>query len=205
MILFLEILAFVLTALCIYHSLTSRGREFTLLFFITGFVLGIARENVVSLFTDLYSYNPAAFTFWIGSAPLLLGVFWSYTIYFSLSLSEELVEGSLLEGRKTAAVIILSMIFMAAYACLNEAFASLYIMVLWKFVPDIALWGGTPILVPFGYAGMALIFLLFLQGGTRLRVSTRGKLLLMILSVAVMIPLHLLWIGLFRLALKIVL
>jgi hypothetical protein len=116
MILFLEILAFSLTALCIYHSLKYKGKEFTLLFFITGFVLGIARENIVSQLTDLYSYNPSAFTLWIGSAPLLLGVFWSYTIYLSLSLSEYLFNGSLIEGKRISAVILSTMAFMAAYA-----------------------------------------------------------------------------------------
>jgi len=60
-------------------------------------------------------------------------------------------------------------------------------------------------LLPFGYAVMALIFLLFLPGGIRLRVSTKGKLLLMTLSIAAMIPLDLLRIGFFRFILKIVL
>ena len=205
MILFLEIFTFSLTALCIYHSLKYRGREFTILFFITGFALGITRENVVSLLTDLYSYNPAAFIFWIGSAPLLLGVFWSYTIYFSLSLSEYIFEGSIIKGKKTTPVILTTMVFMAAYACLNEAFASLYQMVIWKFVPDTALWGGTPVLVPFGYAGMSLIFLLFLLIVARRRFSIYVKLLIMIASVALMVPLHLAWIGIVRFFLKMLL
>ena len=114
-----------------------------------------------------------------------------------------MVMGSLIDGRKTAAIIIVSMLFMAAYACLNEAFASLYRMVLWKFVPDIALWGGTPILVPFGYAGMSLLFLLSLHTVARRKLSTKIKLLLMILAVAVMIPLHLVWIGLIRVVVKV--
>jgi hypothetical protein len=203
MILFLEILAFSLTALCVYHSLKYRGKEFTLLFFITGFVLGIVRENIVSQITDLYSYNPSAFTLWIGSAPLLLGVFWSYTIYFSLSLSEYLFDGSLIEGKRISAVILSTMAFMAAYACLNESFASIYRMVIWRFVPDISLWGGTPLLVPFGYAGMALIFLLFIWIISRSALSTSLKLPLMIASVILMVPLHLAWIGIVRLMLKI--
>jgi hypothetical protein len=41
MVLFLEITAFILTGLCVVHSVTCRGREFTVLFFLGGFLLVI--------------------------------------------------------------------------------------------------------------------------------------------------------------------
>lgn len=195
MTLFFELVAFALTGLCVYHSLKLRGKEFTALFFIPGFLLGILRENIVSSFTNLYSYNSSAFTFWIGSAPLLLGVFWSYTIYFSLSLSEDIARWSLTRGERVEEVLLLAAVFMAAYSCLNEDFASLYSMVLWKFVPRVALWGGTPLVVPFGYAGMALIFLSFLKAYAKRGSSLVVKLTLMSASVFIMIVLHLLLIG----------
>lgn len=198
----LEILTFVLTAVLIYHSLVVRGREFTLLFFITGFVLGILRENVVARITDLYSYSPVAFVLWIGAAPAILGVFWSFTIYISMSLSERLVRGDFLEGRRLVPIILLAMVFMGAYACFNEAMASTFPMVLWKFDPEIAIWGNTPVMVIFGYGGLSAIMLIFIYFIYRRGWKTWIKVMAGVLSTLVMIPLHLGWIALINFIIK---
>jgi hypothetical protein len=73
-------------------------------------------------------------------------------------------------------------------------------MVLWKFKPALAIWVGTPAMVLWGYAGMALIFMLALLFIYRLHIKTIWRVLIFCSSVIVMIPLHLLWIALFRLA-----
>ena len=198
----LELIALALTGLLIWHSAVTRGAAFTWMFFFGGAVLGLLRENVVAQVAalNLYSYNPATFHLWVGAAPLILMVFWSYTIYLALTFSEVILAGNLVGGRRRVRVIILAMVFMASYACLNEAFASMYPMVLWKFKPTLTIWGGTPAMVLWGYAGMALIFLLMLLLIYRLRIKTIWKVLIFCASVVVMIPLHLLWIALFRLA-----
>jgi hypothetical protein len=172
------------------------------MFFLGGAFLGLVRENVVAQVAalNLYSYNPATFHLWAGAAPLILMVFWSYTIYLALTFSEFIVEGDLIGGRRRVRVILLAMVFMASYACLNEAFASIYPMVLWKFKPALSIWGGTPALVLWGYAGMALIFLLTLLLIYKLRIRTVYRVMIFCASVIVMIPLHLLWIAVFRLA-----
>ena len=149
---------------------------------------------------NLYSYNPAAFHLWVGAAPLILMVFWSYTIYLALTFSEVIVAGNLISGKRRVWAILIAMVFMASYACLNEAFASMYPMVLWKFKPALTAWGGTPAMVPWGYAGMALIFLLTLLLIYKLRVRAIYRVMIFCASVIVMIPLHLLWIAIFRLA-----
>lgn len=198
MILTFEIITFVLTGVLIYHSLKVRGRVFTLLFFVTGAVLGVLRENIVARLTNLYAYNPDVFTLWIGAAPAILMVFWSFSVYISLTLSERLVHGDFLKGERPIPVILLSMVFIGAYAAGNEAMASVYPMVLWKFTPDIAVWGGAPLMVVFGYAGLGAIMLVgvsIIQGR-----GWKGwvKVLAGVLSTVVMIGLHLAWIALVR-------
>ncbi len=196
MVFFFVIVVLVLTAALIYHSARVRGRSFTLLFFITGAVLGIARENVVAQLTDLYSYNPSVFTLWIGAAPIVLSVFWPFTIYISMSLSESMLRADFLKGKRVVLTILLSMVFMGAIACVNEAMASTFPMVLWKFDPEVAIWGGTPIMVVFGYAGLCAIMLLGVYLIETRKWRTWVKVVVGVLSVAVMIPLHLAWIAL---------
>ena len=198
----LELIALMLSGLLIWHSARTRGAAFTCVFFIGGAFLGLVRENVVAQVAalNLYSYSPAAFHLWVGEAPLILMVFWSYTIYLALTFSEVIAGGNLISGQRRIWIILLSMLFMASYACLNEAFASMYPMVLWKFKPALTVWGGTPAMVLWGYAGMALIFLLALLLVYKLRIRSVYRVMLFCASVIVMIPLHLLWIAIFRLA-----
>jgi hypothetical protein len=198
MILTFEIITFVLAGVLVCHSLRVRGTPFTLLFFITGAVLGLLRENVVARLTGLYAYNPDVFTLWIGAAPAILVVFWSVSIYISMTLSERLFHGDFLTGKRTTPIILLSMAFMGAYAASNEAMASVYPMVLWKFVPDVTIWGGAPLMVVFGYAGLAAIMLVGVYVIQSRRWRGWVKVLVGALSTLVMIPLHLAWIALVR-------
>lgn len=198
----LELIALALSALLIWHSARTRGAAFTWMFFLGGAFLGLIRENVASRVAalDLYSYSPAAFHLWAGAAPLILLVFWSYAIYLALTFSEVIAGGDLVAGRRRVWVILLSMVFMAAYACLNEAFASMFPMVIWKFKPALVIWGQTPAMVLWGYAGMALIFLTALLLVYKLRIATVWRVVIFCSSVIIMIPVHLLWIAAFRLA-----
>ena len=198
----LEIIALALTGLLIWHSASTRGAAFTWMFFLSGAFLGVIRENVIAQVAalNLYSYNPATFHLWAGAASLILMVFWSYTIYLALTFSEVIAGGDLIGGKRSVWIILLSMVFMASYACLNEAFASIYTMVLWKFKPALTIWGGTPAMVLWGYGGMALIFLPVLLVVYKLRVRTVYRVMIFCASAVVMIPLHLLWIAVFRLA-----
>ena len=197
----LELIALALSGLLIWHSASTRGAAFTCMFFIGGAFLGLVRENVVAQVAalNLYSYSPSAFHLWVGAAPLILTVFWSYTIYLALTFSEAIAAGNLISGRRRVWVVLLAMLFMAAYACLNEAFASMYPMVLWKFKPALTIWGGTPAMVLWGYAGLALIFLLSLLPVYKLHIRAICRVMIFCASVIVMIPLHLLWIAIFRL------
>lgn len=145
MVLFLEITAFILTGLCVVHSIIYRGREFTVLFFLGGLLLGIMRENIVAGFSDLYAYNPRLF---------------------------------------------------------YESFASTYELVLWKFRPAVMLWGTVPLLTLFGYAALALLFLIALRLVIGTGVSLLGKAALIFLSIVVIIPLHLSFLAAVRQIIK---
>ena len=195
MILLFEILCLLLTGALIYHSAKVRGWEFTILFFTTGAVLGILRENVVVNITDLYSYNPAVFSLWIGEAPIVLAVFWSFTTYISMTLAERLIHGDLIKGERLFAILLISMVFMGAYATMNEAMASVFPMINWKFTPDITIWGGAPIMVIFGYGGLAVIFLTGVYIIQKRNWKTWVKVMAGIFSTLIMIPLHLAWIA----------
>jgi hypothetical protein len=198
MILTFEIITFVLTGILIFHSVTVRGWTFTFLFFLTGAVLGVLRENIVARFTDLYAYNPDVFTLWIGAAPAILMVFWSFSIYVSMTLSERLVHGDFAGGQRLVAIILFSMVFMGAYAAANEAMASTFPMVLWKFTPDAAIWGGAPLMVVFGYAGLGAIMLVGVYAICRARWRGWVKVTAGVLSTPIMIGLSLAWIALVR-------
>ena len=196
--LFLEITALILTSILIYHSIRVRGAVFTWMFFLGGTFLGVFRENIVARFTPLYSYNPQTLHLWVGAAPLILVVFWSYSIYISLSLSETIINGSLINGKRRTGVIVLSMLFMAAYACFNEAYSSIFPMVIWKFKPTITIWGSTPLMVLWGYSGMGMIFLVAQFLIYNMRLSKFSRILIMCCSTILMIPLHLLWLLIFQ-------
>lgn len=198
MILTFEIITFVLAGVLIYHSARVRGWTFTLLFFLTGAVLGCLRENIVARLTSLYAYNPEVFTLWIGAAPAILLVFWSFSIYVSMTLSERLLHGDYPAGRRVMPIILLSMVFMGAYAATNEAMASVYPMVLWKFTPDVAIWGGAPLMTIFGYAGLGAIMLIGVSIIGRRPWRAWVKVTAGVLSTPVMIGLHLAWIALVR-------
>lgn len=198
MILTFEIITFVLAGVLIVHGVMVRGWAFTLLFFLTGAVLGILRENVVAELTDLYAYNPEVFTLWIGAAPAILTVFWSFSTYISMTLSERLVHGDFVKGQRLFIIILISMVFMGAYAAANEAMASVYPMVLWTFAPDVAVWGGAPLMVVFGYAGLGAILLIGVYIVSSRRWKGWVKVLAGVLSTPIMIGLHLAWIALVR-------
>lgn len=198
----LELIALGLTALLVWHSVRLRGAVFTWMFFLGGAVLGLVRENIVAQVAalNLYSYNRATFHLWVGAAPLILMVFWSYTIYLALTFSEVILKGDFLAGKRRTGVILSAMVFMASYACLNEAFASLFPMVLWKFKPALVIWGQTPAMVLWGYAGMAWIFLAALLIIYKRPASAVVRVILFSVSTLIMIPIHFLWIALFRVA-----
>ncbi len=198
MILAFEIITFVLAGVLVVHSVMVRGWAFTLLFFLTGAVLGVLRENVVAELTDLYAYNPEVFTLWIGAAPAILTVFWSFSTYISMTLSERLVHGDFIKGQRLALIVLLSMLFMGAYAAANEAMASVYPMVLWKFTPDAAVWGGAPLMVVFGYAGLGAIMLIGVYTVSSRRWKGWVKVVAGVLSTPIMIGLHIAWIALVR-------
>ncbi len=200
MVLTFEIITFIVAGVLVYHSLRVRGAAFTWLFFVSGAVLGLLRENVVARLTDLYAYNPEVFTLWVGAAPAVLAVFWSVSIYISLVLSERLVHGDFLAGRRVVATILLSALFMGAYAASNEAMASVWPMVLWRFTPDAALWGGAPLMTVFGYAGLGAIMLIGVYVIARRGWKGWVKVTVGVLIVPAMIALHLAWIALVRAA-----
>ena len=81
----LELIALALSGLLIWHSARTRGAAFTWMFFVGGAFLGLIRENVVAQVAalNLYSYSPATFHLWVGAAPLILTVFWSYAIFLA--------------------------------------------------------------------------------------------------------------------------
>jgi len=198
MILTFEIITFVLAGVLIVHGVMVRGWTFTPLFFLTGAVLGVLRENVVAVLTDLYAYNPEVFSLWIGAAPAILTVFWSVSIYISMTLSERLAHGDFVKGQRLFMIILISMVFMGAYAAANEAMASVYPMVLWKITPDVAVWGGAPLMVVFGYAGLGAIMLIGVYVVSSRRWKGWVKVLAGVLSTPIMIGLHLAWIALVR-------
>jgi hypothetical protein len=139
----LEIIALALSGLLIWHSARTRGAVFTCMFFIGGAFLGLIRENVVAQVAalNLYDYSPAAFHLWVGAAPLILMVFWSYTIYLARSGSHHRWQPHLAVARPDH---IAGHAFMASAACLNGPSPTCIPWFVGKFKPALTIWGGTP-------------------------------------------------------------
>jgi hypothetical protein len=74
--------------------------------------------------------------------------------------------------------------------------------VIWKFKPDVAIPGGAPLMVIFGYAGLAIIMLAGISIIHRRSWRAWVKVVAGALSTFVMIPLHLAWIALVRAAIR---
>ncbi len=158
MILLTELLVIVMTLILIPHAIRTQGREKTILFWSCGGVLGLVREWIVIRFTPLYDY--AGFTLEVAGLPLIMALFWSNLTYVAMVWTENWTGRNFLEDERVDDLLPGIFLVMAVISIAIEAYASQFHMIHWKAQPILQLWGGTPVIVPFGYGAMGVLFAL---------------------------------------------
>lgn len=162
MILLTEIVVIAMAVILFWHAVKEHGRGFAILFWSCGAVLGLLREWTVINFTPLYEYGD--FTLQIGGLPLIMAVFWSNFAYVALQWTSNIGDRNPLESESVDDLLPFVFLILAVISIAVEAYASQFEMIIWKAEPVLTLWGGTPVIVPFGYGAMGVLFLLAFRG-----------------------------------------
>ncbi|MHA1781369.1 MAG: hypothetical protein ACTSYL_10975 [Candidatus Thorarchaeota archaeon] len=180
--------------LCIIHSWLYRNHWETIAFFVGGFVFGIVRENIVALMPQLYVYPNHPL--YIGAAPLMMGFGWSASFYACWIISERLVEAfapSL--GQRWWGIPLVAAINTGILSIPVEVAAGAPQTQWWIWPANAAtiLWE-MPVIVPFGWAGAAFLFIIFFQKIMRREDTPEKKTLLFILATLLIIIIHLVYV-----------
>lgn len=157
MILLTEVIIVLMSLGLIFHSLRVEGKSFALIFWGAGGLLGFLRECFVVWFTPLYDFGD--FTFTVLGIPVIMALFWSNFSYVALRWTENLFSTSFVESSRVDDQLPVIFAIMAAISLAFEAFASQYNMIIWRAQPVLTLWGGTPVVLPFAYGAMGVLYL----------------------------------------------
>jgi len=171
-----------------YHALIYfKEKDFAINFFVAGFVFGILRENLVQMISHLYEYP--GYTLYIFKAPLLLGFGWSVAFYIGLFLAKDII--SPFSERYSKNIIVLALCAAVIAGLLGFAIEVTAVQVEWWIWYVKPFYLGMPLIVPFGWAGGAFIFLVIFLYIQNLEITPTRKLIYILCLVPVMIFLHL--------------
>jgi hypothetical protein len=196
LILLTEISVIFIAILLIWHSLKYLGKELSVLFWVSAGILGFFREWLVSTYLPLYTYGE--FTIVVDSIPIIMFVFWSSFFYVSMVWTENILGTKMLhwKNEKQQAYQYLFVVMMSI-SFLIETFASQFGMVHWNETPLFKLWGGTPVIAPFGYGILALAFLITFRSvnnNNNRPLSTKMAILLLSSPLIIIVQLGLLFL-----------
>ena len=182
-----------------YHAwIYFKEKDFAINFFVAGFVFGILRENIVQLISHLYEYP--GYAIYILKAPLLLGFGWSVAFYIGLFLTKDIL--SPISERYSNNIFILALGAAIVAGLLGFAIEVTAVQVEWWIWYMKPFYLGMPLIVPFGWAGGAFIFLAIFLYIQNLKVTSTRKLIYILCLVPVMIFLHLGYVFLVRAVLQ---
>ena len=112
-ILLLSVPSTAILLLMILHSFFKRGKRLTLTFFLSAFIFGIVRGNLVYFVTNgnmpYIFFNPMLR---IGGADLMMVIGFTYALYFSWNLAESLTNKHKSLKRKVFPTLAISCLFM---------------------------------------------------------------------------------------------
>ncbi len=180
--------------LCIVHSWRYRNHWDTIAFFVGGFVFGIVRENIVALLPSMYLYPNHPL--YIGAAPLMMGFGWSATFYACWMVSERLIDGFRPALRDRWWGVPLVAAITTATLSLPVEITAVAPETHWWMWPSNAftvLWE-MPLLVPFGWAGAAFLFIAFFIRTMKLEWKPRKRAGAFIVLTLAVIMIHLVYV-----------
>ncbi|MHA1973459.1 MAG: carotenoid biosynthesis protein [Candidatus Hodarchaeales archaeon] len=148
------LVALIGTVLLILHSWKTRKPDFIILYFGLGFLFGIIRENLLQmlisggLVPSLYSYSTDFIR--ILYAPIVVGLGWVFAFYNGLVFSEDICEKAWTKSLISSFFVLLISIPIEMTAVATGW---------WEWhIPNMPVFMGMPLMVPFGWASAALLF-----------------------------------------------
>ena len=158
MILITELIIILSSGILLWHAGKEDSFEFTVLFWIGGGVMGFTREWVMTQYTQLYSYGD--FTLSLNGVPVIFLLFWTNLAYVALRWSENIFHGKrYLDVNPPHYFYPIVFLISCALAIMISAFGSQYDLIHWNIQSKLMLWGRTPLIVPFEYGVMAVVYL----------------------------------------------
>ena len=157
MIWLIEISIILVSAILVVHARFFYTLSFVLVFWISGFVLGILREYALAGIMDIYDYGDFHLTLF--GIPLIFTIFWTNMAYIGLIWANNFLKRDYLKVKPLDYHLPLIFMTMVMISFFFEALLSQYQLVNWKLDSSSVLWGNTPLLAPFAYGWTAVLFL----------------------------------------------
>lgn len=153
-----ELAIFLMTGLLLVHAIRSRSQQFAVIFWVSGFVLGLLREVSMSVVSDLYDYGD--FIAWIGPIPLMLLLLWPNLVYISWEWSNNFLGSEYFHERAMGQHLPLIFLTMVLASFLFESLFSQFHLIRWTLDPVIPyILGAIPLMAPFAYGFTGVVFM----------------------------------------------
>jgi len=156
MIWMIELAIIAVTAMLIRHARVHYTRDFVLVLWSGGAMMGLLREYALSGVMHLYSYGDFHLTY-VG-LPLIYLVFWTDLGYIGLVWSNNFLDREYLKVKPFDHHLPLVFLTLVFFAFFFEAMLSQVDLIRWQVDSYSKLWGGTPVLAPFAYGWTAVLF-----------------------------------------------
>jgi len=157
MIWLLEFLIFAMTGVLLLHSILSRSKQFTIIFWSAGLIMGLLREIALSGISGYYLYGDFVLT--IGGIPFIFLLFWTNLSYLSWEWSNNYLGTEYFQSKGWDQHLPLIFLTMMLASFFFEALLSQFNLIRWNLEAMPSLWGNTPVLAPFTYGFTGVLFM----------------------------------------------
>jgi len=157
MILAIELLTLVMSAVLMIHAARIYNSQFVALFWTAGMVFGILREIAFSGILKLYQFGE--FHFVLFGLPLIFTLYWTNLTYIAWQWSNNFLDSEYLKAKPwdyNLPLIFMTMLFLSFFL---EPFFSLHNLIIWKNNSTQMVFGETPLLASFAYGFTGMVFL----------------------------------------------
>lgn len=157
MVWLIELLIFMMTGLLVFHAIRTRSPQFTLIFWLSGLIMGLLRELALSKVSELYVYGD--FTLTIIGIPFIFLLFWTNLAYVSWEWSNSYLGTEYFHAKGWDQHLPLIFLTMILASFFFEALLSQYQLIQWQLDSTPRLWGNTPVVASFAYGFTGVIFM----------------------------------------------
>lgn len=157
MFLITEITIVIMSALLIWHASEAESPGFAVFFWLGGAWFGLLREWLIANYTHLYTYGD--FTLWLFKVPVVYLLFWTNFTYVALRWSENALGEKFFATKSVHNFYPLMFLILVVLGMMVEAYGAQFRMIHWQFDTPLELWGGVPVLIPFSYGLMGMLYL----------------------------------------------